>query len=258
MESFYSIIYYKTNPLSDELLAIGLLAGGGEGPWFYLSKKRMRILKEVLSKSAFFALNRSLKGFQDKVSHYRQDQSDLLLFDPYFSIEEMTRIHKYLNGALVYSEPVVVNEWMNFTLYEQLVNSVLGESIQQPTTAKTFLSQWREQVRAFDKETWKRNVIASELSFETIAPFKIDLWQTVENKLFKAIDFSKSEKINLQQIHEVVLLSQESAIKEIDFHVIYEMPKNVEKKKFVKKWQQEIKDCKWLTIQQFLKSYQKK
>jgi hypothetical protein len=223
----------------------------------YLSKKRIRILKEVTRNSVFVALNRSLKGFQDKVAHYRDDQSDLLLFDPYFSVEEMTRIHKQLNGALIYSEPVVVNEWMDVELHAKLVNSLLGESIQKTVTPKTFLTRWRDEIKELEKDEWKKNVNAAAFSFDTIAPFKLDLWNTNENKVFKLVDFSKSEKSVLQQLHEVYILSKESTAQGIGFYVVYESPRTSETKKLVKKWKHELKDSKWITFQQFVKTYLK-
>lgn len=81
MESFYSIIYYRPNSLTDELLAIGLLATGGEGPFIHISRGRMYLLKKVLHPAQFTSLLRQFNTLRKSVNDDRSDTKDLLLFD---------------------------------------------------------------------------------------------------------------------------------------------------------------------------------
>lgn len=131
MESFYSLIYYKTNPLTDEMLTIAILAGGGEGPFLFVSKARMEALKKIMEPSAFLSLNRHLRALQDKVETNRNEYAGILLFDPVFSVGQLEELANHSKEAIVYSQPVAINEWMDSDFFVSFATAFLGEEVNE-------------------------------------------------------------------------------------------------------------------------------
>jgi|SRR5690554_63652 len=127
MDAFYSIIYYKSNPLTDELISVGLLAGGGEGPFLYLSDERMKLLRKIVQPTNYTAIKRHLKGLKDKVDANRKEAAGVLLFDPVFSAEKLKEVANLVNGSLLFSQPTIINEWLNEAFFDSLIFSFLGE-----------------------------------------------------------------------------------------------------------------------------------
>lgn len=127
MDSFYSIIYYKSNPLTDELISVGLLAGGGEGPFLHLSEERIKLLKKILQPTNYTAIKRHLKSLKDKVDSNRKEQAGVLLFDPLFSAEKLKELASLVNGSILFSQPTTINEWLNEEFFQSLVTAFLGE-----------------------------------------------------------------------------------------------------------------------------------
>lgn len=131
MESFYSLIYYKTNPLTDEMFAIAILAGGGEGPFMYVSKARMAALKKIMSHNSFLSLKRHLRTLLDKVESSRKEAAGILLFDPVFSLSQLEDLAKHSKEAIVYSQPITINEWMDADFFTKFSEEFLGEKISE-------------------------------------------------------------------------------------------------------------------------------
>ena len=157
MESFYSIVYYQTNIMTDEKLAIGLFLGGGEGPFFAFSERRLNLLKNILHKNSFNALNRNLKSLKLKIDEERASRSDLMLFDPTYTVDEFDRMNKQLKGVLIYSAPTVINDWANRQLFNQFIKQFLGEKLLTSSTRKkaSFHLKWQSFCRVKRKENWK-------------------------------------------------------------------------------------------------------
>lgn len=128
MNSYYSIIYAKINSLTDEKLAVAILFGGGEGPFFYLSQKRLSLMQKLVDKDVYMGLKRNLKQFEKQVNEYRLSNVDLLLFDPVYSEEELNRISKLSEGMLLFSEPTTLNDWLDEELFKKLTEVFLNES----------------------------------------------------------------------------------------------------------------------------------
>src|SRR5690554_5013364 len=101
MESYYSILYYKTNVLTDERISIGLLAGGGEGPFMYISNARMNLLKKVIHPNTFLSVRRHLNALLSKVEYHRNESAGILLFDPVFSVEQMEILAQKTKNAIL-------------------------------------------------------------------------------------------------------------------------------------------------------------
>lgn len=204
MEAFYSILYYKTNPLTDEIIAIGLFCGGGEGPFFFLSENRMRLVKNVIHNNSFLALKRNVLALDKSIYQYRNNSKDLMLFDPNYTKELFQKLNKKSKGALVYSAPTTINDWMTSELFNELVFSFLGESSSNKKSRKKtpFHVKWRSVKKANRFKHMLKDIPVAEIS--TLSDeIIIDLFDQSVNKAFKGLDFDLSEKSFKLKINEI-------------------------------------------------------
>lgn len=194
METFYSIIYVKTNSITDEHLAVGVFLGGGEGPFFYLSEKRLNLLKNSVHRNTFLALQRHLKSLKQKVDNYRGSNKELMLFDPHYSEEEFSRLSKLSKGAIKYSNPVSVNEWLNEAFYHQFIQKVLGEKIAKSNRKRpVFHLKWKAFYHSNRFSDWDRDIPLNQLNNKLELSFKVDLINHSKKIAVKTIDFNLSE-----------------------------------------------------------------
>ncbi len=254
MESFYSIIYFKTNALNDELLSLALFTGGEQGPRMYVSSKRMNLLKFLLAPEVYLSVKRNLNYFQEKIDKYRQDQKELLLFDPYYSKEELERISQETLGTLIYSLPVSVNEWMDEELHEKLVFSLLGEKmIKQKKASRSFMLSWRNTCNLSKFDHFEKNKLLTEVNKEAVIPVKMDLYNDDSKIAVKGIDFSVSERLIYAKLQEVRLLA--SSLNGFAIYAVYEYPENPEAKDLLLHFKNKMKGIKWMEVEQFLKRF---
>ncbi|WP_107037656.1 hypothetical protein [Brumimicrobium mesophilum] len=224
MESYYSVIYYKTNSLTDEMVSIGLLAGGGEGPFMYISNARLDLLKKVLHPNTFLSVRRHLKFLFEKVGMHRNDGAGLLLFDPVFSVEQMEVLAKHSKNAIVYSQPTTINEWLDTQFFSALAQSFFGESINiLPKKRPVFHLKWKAFYQSSRFKTWDRDILISELIPSSLLSFKIDLANKKKMKIIKGIDFDLSETSLNKKRYELELIF--NALPNYSIEIIYPKPK---------------------------------
>lgn len=199
METFYSIIYVKTNAITDEQIAVGVFLGGGEGPFFYLSQNRLRLLKNTVHKNTFLSLQRHLKSLKQKVENYKNSNKELMLFDPHYSRDEFSRLNKVTKGAIKYSEPVSVNEWLNESFFDQFVHTVLGEKTTTSNRKRPmFHFKWKAFYHSDQFEDWEKDVPINKLNSNVDLSFKVDLVSHSKKIIVKTIDFNLS-KVNVSK-----------------------------------------------------------
>lgn len=210
MNSYYSIIYIHPNTLTDELLAVGLLTGGQDGPRFHLSETRMRMLKHQMHRSTYTAVHRQLKYFGDKVEKYKSEASGMLLFDMEFSDEQLEKISKKTKRGIRFSAPTMVSEIINDMLHAQLVHKMLGEkAVLVKKVKRNFYFKWRNVLQ---ENAYNHLVKDSKLSDYSDSPFvnmKIEALNTESKEIFKPINFSSSPKTISNRFKEIVLLANE-------------------------------------------------
>jgi len=208
MESFYSIIYLKPNALSDEHLAVGLFTGGGEGPFLFLSESRMRLYKLITRKITYLAIQRLLNGLKQKVDGYQGNQAELRLFDPLYSKEELMKLKKMSKGTVVFSEPTVINEWLNQEVHDQLVQKFLGEQKKKVLPKRSaFHLFWKRYLNQPDFDAYTRFATTKELKQEAEVNISVDLYHAEKREVVKAIDFDLKPMTVEKKCYEFNLLS---------------------------------------------------
>lgn len=209
METFYSIVYIKPNSLTDEHLAVGVFLGGGEGPYFYLSNKRLALFKNTVHKNTFLSLQRHLKSLKQKVDNYRKSNKELMLFDPHYSQEEFLRLSKKTNGAVKYSEPVSVNEWLNEDFYNQFIQKFLGEKTSKPTQIRpVFHFKWKAFYHSNKFIDWDKDIPINEINDKVDLTFKVDLINHSKKIAVKTIDFNLSQANISKKKYELETIAQ--------------------------------------------------
>lgn len=208
MNSFYSIIYYKTNALTDERLALGILAGGGEGPFVYFSKARLELLRKTVHPNTFSSLRRQLKLFEEKIDKSRKESAGIMLFDTVISKEQLELLAKQVTGNLQYSIPTSINEWLDEAFFIKLRTQFLGkESTKKSSKSVPFYLKWRTHYSSEAYEGYAKNVLISELDEQVELPFKVDLLSTDSKTAYIGVDFDVSEYSLSKKIYEIETLN---------------------------------------------------
>lgn len=189
MNSFYSIIYYRPNSLTDELLAVALLASGGEGPFLHISRRRLDLLKKILHPSQYTSVKRHFSAFARSVQDDQSSTNELLLFDPNYSKERLDELSRKTKGAVEYSRPVTINEWLDRSFFDELTSHFLGDSNHQPRRKRpVFQLKWKAFYRSNQFNDWEREVKMKYLNGLDI-PFSADLYDKDQKVIVKGIDF---------------------------------------------------------------------
>ncbi|PKR81718.1 hypothetical protein CW751_04105 [Brumimicrobium salinarum] len=210
MESFYTIIYYKTNALTDEMISVGILAGGGEGPFIYFSKSRLDLLKKILHPNTFLSVKRHFKALSEKVNKHRTNATGLRLFDPVFSKDQIEELSKKTKNAIVYSEPTTINEWLNADFFKVLSTSFLGASKKPNKRKKThFHLKWKAFYTSNRFSEWQKQVPIHEINEEIQLDVKLDLVQSKRQKVVLGVDFNLNESSLKKKIFIIDLLNSQ-------------------------------------------------
>lgn len=204
MESFYSIIYYKTNALTDELVGIGLLAGGGEGPFMHISNARMDLLRKSLHPNTFLSIRRHLRFLEEKVNKHRNEEAGLLLFDPVFSVEQLQSLSQRTKNAILYSQPTTINDWLDKKFFNELVHSFFGDTVLVKTKKRpVFHLKWKAYYQSSQFKDWKRNVALKELLPDSPLQLNLELLEENKKVVIKGIDFDLSESSLNRKLNEL-------------------------------------------------------
>jgi len=252
MESFYSILYYKTNALTDELISIGMIAGGGQGPFLYISPSRLVLLKKTLHPNTFLSVKRHLKALKEKVDIHRNESAGILLFDPVFSVEQMEILSKRTKSAILYSQPTTINEWLDPVFFEKLTEAFFGDSANlMPSKRSVFHLKWRAYYHSNQFKTWGKDLAISDVNSEAPLSILIDLVNIHEKRIIKGIDFDLSKTSLQKKLYEVELIC--NALPDYTMTIIHPLPKKSSGKAAFKEIKEKTLEIDFQGFSQFKK-----
>lgn len=106
MKSFYSILYIKPEPASDEKVAVGLLLNAYKKPIFDYSNEKLKIAANLVGAETTDSIERKLKNIKKKITSISETENQIEAFDinP-FSESYLKYLNNYSNNLLVYSNP---------------------------------------------------------------------------------------------------------------------------------------------------------
>ncbi|HLW30228.1 MAG TPA: hypothetical protein VKX29_05160 [Brumimicrobium sp.] len=224
MDSFYSILYYKTNALTDELVSIGMLAGGGQGPFLYISNVRMELLRKSLHPNTYLSVKRHLKALKEKVDNHRNESVGLLLFDPVFSVEQMEVLSNRTKSSIVYSQPTTINEWLDIAFFEKLIKSFFGDTVKSNINKRpVFHLKWKAFYHSNKFKNWDKDISISALVPELALGITIDLVLHQEKKIIKGLDFDLSKSSLQKKIYEIEVIR--NSLPNYNFTIVHPTPK---------------------------------
>ena len=106
MSSFYSVFYIKSEPVSDEKVAVGLLLNVDNKPVFDYSKRKMKVAADLVGSEVAESIEKTLRNIKKKVDAVSEDKRQIEAFDinP-FTESYFSYLSHYSNNLLIYSDP---------------------------------------------------------------------------------------------------------------------------------------------------------
>jgi hypothetical protein len=172
MKSFYSILKYVNNPLSNEIIALGLVVIADEQVYFHISHQKLELAKKLNSKN-YKLLEFSLNQFKNFVKKETVDESVYLFkSEKQLNKQFLNRLYDYNNGILQFSKPEVINTVTSYNVFQDYFRKFIGEEL---------ISEEKEKISEFKK------IIQKKL----YAPLKdiIDIDYTLKKKQIETLFF---------------------------------------------------------------------
>lgn len=128
MKSYYSILKYVNNALSDESVAIGFIVISGEDVFFKYSDKKLKFCKR-LNPNAGKLFDFSLKEFSHYLStdlHFHNDNS-LIKLGRNIDFNYLNRLSNYSNGVFQFTKPTYIKLDFNSEIFIKYFQKFIGE-----------------------------------------------------------------------------------------------------------------------------------
>ena len=106
MKPFYSVLYLKSESISDEKIAVGMFLNAENKPVFDYSENKLRVAAKIIDSDAVDSIERTLKNIKRKVISFGKDEQQTEAFnvEP-FTSGYFDYLSRYSNNLLIYSKP---------------------------------------------------------------------------------------------------------------------------------------------------------
>jgi len=106
MKPFYSVLYLKSESISDEKIAVGMFLNAENKPVFDYSEDKLRVAAKIIDSDAVDSVERALKNIKKKIQTYSNDKKQMEAFDiEPFTSSYFDYLSRYSNNLLIYSKP---------------------------------------------------------------------------------------------------------------------------------------------------------
>lgn len=252
MESYYAVIYFKTNPMLEEHVAVAVLFGGGDGPWLHLSQNRLKLIESVLHRNTFLALRRNLFAFKEKVDNYRETKPDLLLFDPHYSKEQLSEMANQHKGTLFFTEPTVVNDWMDEQLKNKLVQTIFGEKNKiQKKRKPPFSLIWKAYIKGKKFNNYVKDVPLNSLNTSSLSSISIHLLDEQKKHIIQGVSFDLKKETVQMKLRELAIISNDCQTYNID--LVFPNPKSAQGKTHLEVSKKQLQNVNFIPFTEFKK-----
>lgn len=233
------------------MVSVGILAGGGEGPFMFVSKARLSLLEKTIHPNTFLSVRRHLNYLLKKVEKHRSEESGILLFDPVFSKDQLDLLSKQTKSTITYSNPITINEWLDYSFFKKLTATFLGEKIKSKSKNRpVFHLKWKAFYHSSHFDNWEKDIAISELIASSPLSISIDLLDRKNKKLIKGIDFDLSKTSLQRKLYELELIID--ALSDYEIVIVHPVPKskagkiafNANKEKFSKLFFRDFQEFK--------------
>lgn len=239
--NFYSLLYVKSNVLTDELLLIGIISNVESQPSFYFSENRLKLVGKSVNKNFFSGLKTSLLTIENEIEDLRKIPNSLALFDHPYSLDIIKKTALYKKNVLVFGAPCEIVLTKKLKLKE-LVKTLLQEDFSDRKIkgkVESFRKKWiAHQKKA--KHPFKRKFTLTSDEISTIySSHQIDLIGCFNDRIytFHSIDFNSAPRTIEKNIFEYTrlvkgleLFGKSNGLKAGVHRLVYEHPKKKQSK----------------------------
>lgn len=214
MKNFLSVLYIKTNPLSEERICIGLFMGGEEKLFFNFSETKFKHVASLVSKEVANSLKSDLKNLKKEVEESSK-RSSLYLSSERGMFKEgyFNYLSRYNNGLIHFSKPEPIPSVTTPELFDELYRKFTGEvsNIKEKRPVHTFNSMLKMYLShdAFETRSNRNFTIGPSIIPSLINTPKVDFISCNGSILAgKAIDLNSSLESIKNHVNEFWVLAE--------------------------------------------------
>ncbi|MFK8039515.1 MAG: hypothetical protein AB8B74_14575 [Crocinitomicaceae bacterium] len=239
MTSFFTIIYIKTNQLSDERIAVGLLANINGIPEFHYSNDKLNFALKAVNSNLLRPIKISLQRLKSDVNKYVNGETSVPMFDEPYSKKMLQKLVLKKRGVLYYGDLIEINKAVKYeVLYRKYISKVYVPLKHATKKKETFKRRFNQHISHKRYDSFVRKQWISDTDFPLLsAPVQVDLIrQTSGFTVFKSLDFSLSEN-KIQQhiatfrmlVESLSIYSQKNGLSKGRYYLVFESPKSESK-----------------------------
>ncbi len=214
MKSILSIIYLQTNSVSNEKIAIGLLAIGEKEIFLQLSDQKLKIGAKLSNSDIIKHAELSFALIQNKVDQTNKEQKQFALInnESLFTKEYITYLNKYSQGLLQFDLPKTFAGDIDKSMFKKLFLQFVGSSKDEEHIVKK-----QVHFHATIKKQLNKPIFQEKVDIDyTLNPNNIkgllkpqDITLISKNGSIlaaKAIDFNNSEEVITKHTYELEVI----------------------------------------------------
>ena len=150
MKPYYSVLYLKSESVSDEKIAVGMFLDTDRKPLFNYSEEKLKAASKIIDSEAVDSVERLLKNVKKKVDSLSKDKNQKEAFDvDPFTKSYFDYLNRYSNNLILYSKPAEnIGDFKleDFdSLFKLLVDNNYGSEVKE---TRTFRKKVEETLRA--------------------------------------------------------------------------------------------------------------
>ncbi|MCC5941852.1 MAG: hypothetical protein JJU37_09955 [Balneolaceae bacterium] len=106
MKPFYSVLYLKSESISDEKIAVGMFLNTDRKPLFDYSENKLRAASKIIDSEVVDSVERLLRNVKKKVDSLSDDKNQKEAFDVNpFTHSYFDYLNRYSNNLILHSKP---------------------------------------------------------------------------------------------------------------------------------------------------------
>ncbi len=262
MSSFFTIIYIKTNRLSDEKIAIGLLANINDLPEFHFSDYKLNFALKSVNSNVSRSIRKSLKRLTNDVNKYINGETTIPMFDEPYAKRLLEKLVLKKRGILFYGELFKLEKSIVYQkLFKKYISKNFAPSESSHYQILSFKKRFNQHIThqrfdSFFKKKWLNDNEFPLLS----SPLQVDLFRQKSGfTVFKALDFSHTE-VTIQRhiaifrmvVESLSKYSSENGLSKGRYYLVYDTPKTIPKRELVFKVKSVYKEFELIQMSEML------
>lgn len=130
MKTYYSIVRFITNSISNENIALGLIMRSNGKLMYRFSEEKCKLVKKI-NPLAYKSINYTLQILKKSLD-LSKEQNDLLIQqEEIFDLEFLQRLSNYEQGILQFDNPQSINKAYSFEQFEDFYTKFISVSANQ-------------------------------------------------------------------------------------------------------------------------------